>query len=95
MYRDPYPPTTGHGPMGNLRKYITKRPEKEYHEIAQIVCDSGDYFKNSKLLDENGKKLGADAIIIVGKVDSPTVIGIAIKYGYKPVDKEYMRWSAD
>lgn len=52
----------------NIDIYQTKPPEKKYKEIALIKCDDTDDDWNIKQILLKAREIGADGIILVGRV---------------------------
>jgi hypothetical protein len=75
MLTDAYPPKEEHT---TIDAYITTTPTQQYIELAKIICkDTSDEWCMQQI-KKKARKIGADAIIILGKADS---YGVGIPIG--------------
>lgn len=68
-----YPPKNANA---NIDIYQTKQPDKKYIEIARIEAPAADDNWNMKHLLLKAKELGADGIIITGRVGSYSIMPV-------------------
>ncbi len=95
LYQDTYPAKEENAQIDIFR---TKTPEKKYKEIGEISCaDTNDEYALKQVLIK-AREIGADAIIILGKVNKYGV-GVPIgnmvyvssqEYGVKVVAIKYL-----
>ena len=69
MYTKPYPPKALDAPID---VYQTNTPTREYIEIAKISCSDTSEKWNMKQILIKAREIGADGIIIAGKVGTAT-----------------------
>ena len=71
MFRQAGPPKPADA---QVEVFQTNKPERQYDELARIECDDTDDSWAMKQILESARKIGADAVIILGRVGS---LGVA------------------
>ncbi|WP_206170458.1 hypothetical protein [Flagellimonas maritima] len=84
-FGDSYPPKEEDS---KIDVYVTNKPTQEYTEFAQITCgDTNDQWSLEQIT-RKAREIGADGIIIIGKVGSSGV-GVPIGTSTYVVNEEY------
>lgn len=85
LFSDSYPPKEEEA---KIDVYMTNKPTQVYIEFAQITCGDTNDKWSLEQITKKAREIGADGIIIIGKVGS-SGIGVPIGTSTYVVSEEY------